>query len=345
MVTLRDIATRVGVSVSSVSLVLNDLDAGRVSADIAEQIRRVALEMGYAPNLSARGLRNRQTRTIGIVSDRVASVPFAGDMLVGAQSAAWDEGYVLLLIDTAGNPALEKPAVTSLLQRNVEALIFATDFHRTVDVPVVRDEMPRVVLDGRPKDEAADVDWVVPDEAGGAYAATQRLVEAGHRRIAFCNVSSSVFVARSLRRAGYEAALTMAGLPVDPTLVVEADDPSTAAGRGPAEALLSRPDRPTAVFCFSDQLAFGFYQTAQRLGLAVPDDLSIVGFDNYPFIADSILPALTTVQLPYRDMGIWAANKAIARLQGAPPAGASRRLMPCPLVERDSVAAPSFLST
>src|SRR3954447_2436491 len=123
--TLRQIAERLGVSVSTVSLVLNDRDGGRVSPETAQRIRRAADEMGYLPNLSARGLKTRQTRTLGLLSDGVASVPFAGQMLAGAQVAAWQEGYVLLLVDTAGDKQLEEPAVKSLLQRNIEGLILA----------------------------------------------------------------------------------------------------------------------------------------------------------------------------------------------------------------------------
>ncbi|MFE2746266.1 LacI family DNA-binding transcriptional regulator [Streptomyces scopuliridis] len=123
---MRDIATRCGVSISAVSLVLNDQHDGRMSVDTAERIRQATEELGYLPNLAARGLRTRQTRTLGLLSD-VASVPFSGQMLAGAQSTAWREGYVLLLVDMAGNPDMEGLAVRSLLQRSVEGLIVAVD--------------------------------------------------------------------------------------------------------------------------------------------------------------------------------------------------------------------------
>ncbi|HZX01440.1 MAG TPA: LacI family DNA-binding transcriptional regulator [Kribbella sp.] len=340
MVTLRDIAEQVGVSASSVSLVLNDRGQGRVRSDVAERIRAVAAELGYVPNLLARGLKTKQSLTIGLVSDGVASIPFAGQMLAGAQLAAAEEGYLLMLIDTVGHPEVEGPATRALLQRNIEALIVAAEFHREVALPMVPSSLPIVVLDGRPKD--GDADWVVPDEAGGARAATERLIAAGHRRIAFCNVADAMFVARELRRTGYEHALRDAGIEVDPSLVVDAADPSAAAGRVPALEMLRRPDRPTAVFCFSDQLAMGFYQVAQQLGLEIPRDLSVVGFDNHQFIADSILPGLTTIQLPHRAMGEWAAEQAIARSRGTAGPAPVHRLMPCPIVERSSVGPPGI---
>ncbi|NUR97322.1 MAG: substrate-binding domain-containing protein, partial [Kribbellaceae bacterium] len=212
-------------------------------------------------------------------------------------------------------------------------------------LPLVPNSLPIVVLDGRPKDRRAGADWVVPDEVGGAQAATERLLASGHRRIAFCNIADPVFVARELRRTGYEKALAAYGVGVDPGLIVEAADPTAAAGRVPALELLRRPDRPTAVFCFSDRIAMGFYQVADQLGLEIPRDLSVVGFDNQQFVAESLLPSLTTVQLPHRAMGEWAAEQAIARSRGDtdPDLGTApaHRLMPCPVVERTSVAPPA----
>lgn len=210
-----------------------------------------------------------------------------------------------------------------------------------MELPLVPNSLPIVVLDGRPEDPLAGADWVVPDEVGGAQAATELLLAAGHRRIAFCNIADSMFVARELRRTGYEKALRAYGVDVDPALIVEAVNPTARAGRAPALELLRRPDRPTAVFCFSDRIAMGFYQVADQLGLEVPRDLSVVGFDNQQFVAESLLPSLTTIQLPHRAMGRWAAEQAIARSRGETDPAPAHRLMPCPVVERSSVAPPA----
>jgi len=340
MLTMRDIADHVGVSVSTVSLVLNDRDSGRVKTAVAARIRETASVMGYVPNQLARSLKTRQTHTIGMVADRVATVPFAGHMLGGAQQAAWHEGYLLLVIDTDGNDESQAPAVQSLLQRNIDALMIATSFHREVEVPLVPSSIPVVVLDGRPADPAALVDWVVPDEVQGARTAVEHLLAAGHRRIGFCTVAAYP-VAAALRRQGYEEALRAAGVALDPSLVVVAADAATQDGVAPALELLARPDRPTAVFCFGDQIAMAVYQVAARLGLRVPADLSVVGFDNQQFVAEALAPGLTTVQLPHAAMGTWAADRALLRVRGElPGAPATGVLMPCPLVERRSVAPP-----
>lgn len=347
MLTLKDIAQHVGVSPSTVSLVLNDRDRGRVNTAVADQIRRAANEMGYVPNLLARSLKTKQSHTIGVLSDGVASVPFAGPMLRGAQTTAWNDGYLLMLIDTGGRAELDAPAVKSLMQRNIEGLILATEYHRFVDVPLVPRSIPAVVLDGTPAMDRADIDSVVPDEEQGAYDAVRFLLDRGHRRIAHLTVSDPRFVARELRLAGYTRALDEAGVGGDERLIVRAPTVRTVDGYPVAHDLLSRSDRPTAVFCFSDQLAFSVYQAAGDLGLRIPEDVSVVGFDNQTFVADALRPGLTSVSLPHESMGSWAVGRAISRIRDAnrladdPPElspRGERRLMHCPLVVRESVA-------
>lgn len=351
MLTLKDIAEHVGVSVSTVSLVLNERDQGRVNAAAAARIREVAAEMGYVPNLLAKGLKTKQSKTLGLLAEDVASSSFAGDMVVGAQDAAWREGYLLLLIDVGGNAGMEAPAVRALLQRNIEALIVAADFHREVAVPLVPRSVPLVLLDGRPRLSRMEeqeggtarrlVDWVVPDESGGAHDAVRLLLDAGHRRIALCTVSDPRFVAAEQRAAGYEQALRDVGITPDPSLIVEATGPTAVDGRPAIERLLEADPAPTAVFCFSDKLAMAAYQVARERGLRIPEDLSVVGFDDQRDIADALTPDLTTVRLPHREMGEWASRRAIHRLNTPAVSTPDGQLMPCPVVERGSVAPPS----
>ena len=338
MITLRDVAEREGVSISTVSLVLNGHAKGRVKADIAERIRKAADEMRYVPNHLARSLSTNRTATVGLVSDQVATIPFAGHMLAGAQQVLWDEGYLLMLIDTAGNDEITGPAALSLIQRNVEALILAVAHHKVIDLPTVPTEAPIVVLDGRPAEGGQQVDFVVPDEECGALAAVQHLVSCGHRRIGFCNVPRLFAEAASRRLQGYRSALQAAHIAIEPSLIVDAESADTGAAIEPARRLLDRRDRPTAVFCFGDQLAMGFYHVARDLGLRIPADLSIVGFDNQQFIADCLSPGLTTVQLPHTEMGEWAARQVLKRIRGETlSAEPESYLAPCTLVERDSV--------
>ncbi|MGX5770349.1 LacI family DNA-binding transcriptional regulator [Microbacterium trichothecenolyticum] len=339
MITLKDLAAAVGVSPSAVSLVLNDRHHGRVNAKTAERIRHAADDMGYIPNQLARGLKTKRTHTIGVLTDQVASVPFAGRMLEGLQSVAWESGYLAMIIDTTNRTELLKQSSRSLLQRDIDALIIAAQYHRAVELPVVPPTIPVLVLDGFPAHDAV-ADGVVPDEHGGAYEATRHLAQAGHRRIAFCNIGGDVYVASGLRHAGYVAALRDHGVEPDPRLHTFLNDTATADAYGPMRALLDTPDRPTAVFCFSDQIAFAVYQAASDLGLRVPEDLSVVGFDDQRFIADALRPGLTTVRLPHHDMGAWAAKRIIDRIHGDVTGPPQIQRTRCPLVVRASVAPP-----
>ena len=336
-VTLRDVAERAEVSVSTVSLVLNGRDGGRVKAAVSRRVREAAEELGYAPNLVARGLRTSQTHTIGLLSDRVASTPFAGRMLAGAQKTAWDSGRLLLLVDCAGDQDIEGEAVRTLLQRNVDALIYASMYHRVVELPDVPSTLPLVLLDARPAPgEHAEVAWVVPDEAGGARAAVTELIGAGHRRIGYCSDAVDVPAVHE-RLESFHATLSGAGL--GPGLVVQVAGGDAAAGREAATSLLTLAEPPTALFCYDDRMAMGAYRAARELGLRVPEDVSIVGFDDQEHVADGLVPGLTTVALPHYEMGVWAAQQVLRHLSNN-AAQPEQKRMPCPLVRRESVAAP-----
>jgi LacI family transcriptional regulator len=337
--TLRDVASQARVSVSTVSLVLNGRDEGRVKPALSRRVRKAAAELGYVPNLLARGLRTNQTQTIGLISDRVASTPYAGRMLAGAQNAAWETGRLLLLVDSDGNTEMEREAVGALLQRNVDALIYASMYHRVVELPVVPPTLPLVVLDARPAQDRPDVSWVVPDEVGGARAAVTLLLDAGHTRIGYCTDSADI-PAVQLRLASYRETLASNGIAFDPALVVAVDGGNAADGREAASRLFALPDPPTALFCFNDRMAMGAYRAARERGLRIPEDVSIVGFDDQEHVADGLAPGLTTVALPHYAMGVWAAEQALGRLANSDSLAAEGKLMPCPLVVRESVAPP-----
>jgi LacI family transcriptional regulator len=193
--------------------------------------------------------------------------------------------------------------------------------------------VPSVLLDARSTHQT--LSSVAPDEQGGAQAAVGHLAELGHRRIGFLQSSGRVPAAGE-RLAGYRAALAAHGLDYDPALVVRALDEHEG-GLAAATELLARPDRPTALFCFNDRMAAGAVLAARRLGLSVPDDLSLVGFDNEQIVALLVDPPLTTVQLPHYDMGRWAMEHLL-ELIGDPTVRAEHYRMPCPLVVRSSAA-------
>jgi LacI family transcriptional regulator len=232
--------------------------------------------------------------------------------------------------------------IAALLDRQVDGVLYATMFHREVSLPANIQEVPAVLIDAL--DRAGIIPSVVPNEEEGARTAMTALLEAGHRRIGFINNSEDIPATHG-RLIGYARALADAGIDVDPALVTQgaADVPG---GCVAASRLLDAADRPTALFCFNDAMAMGAYRAASERGLRIPEDLSVVGFDNSELIAANLLPGLTTVALPHYEMGAWAVDTLVALLQGREEARGLADLpvlMRCPLVPRGSVAPPNAL--
>ncbi len=331
---ISDVAAAAGVSVTTVSLVMNDVES-RISEETRRRVREAARAVGYAPSSVARGLRTQQTRTVGLISDQIATTPFAGRMLAGAQDAARENGHLVFLVDTGGDGDIERNAIRALTSQQVDAMIYACMWHRVVDAPA---GLPptTVFLDCRPA--AGGFRSVVPDDRVGGYTATRELIAAGHRRIAYLDTDDAP-IASHLRYEGYLEALAEAGLAVDPALHVTGAT-TAQGGRSAAEALLDLPEdqRPTAIFCFNDRMAVGVYTAAHHRGLEIPRDLSIIGYDDQQLVAAEQDPPLTTIALPHYDMGRWAMEVALGvRAEGDEDA---THLMECPVVRRDSVGPP-----
>jgi LacI family transcriptional regulator len=302
-VRISDVARLAGVAPSTVSAVLNDVTGARVADGTRERVRRAADELGYAPNALARGLRTRRSGTLALISDVIATTPYAGQLIQGAQDAAWAAGHVLMVINTGGDPAIERRAVAVLRQQQVAGVLWATMSHRVVSAPVPPQGTPLVLLDAR--DEGGAVPSVIPDEEAGARAAVAELAEHGHRRIGFV-LDREDSPASMGRTAGYRAALAERGLPAGDALVARAAS-SSAGGEEAAGALLDGPEPPTAIFAFTDQMAVGVYHAAEARGLRIPADLSVVGFDDLAVLAQELRPGLSSIALPHYAMGETAA--------------------------------------
>jgi LacI family transcriptional regulator len=337
-VRIKDVAAAAGVSVTTVSHVLNDVDGKRVNAETRARVREAAERLGYAPNGLARGLRLRRSHTIGLLSDEIATTPFAGKIILGAQEVAKAHDLLLILMNTGGDPDLEMREARLLLQRQVDGVLYATMYHRTVTVPAVLSGAPVVLLNAVSADPAFAS--VVPDEVAGGWDAADVLIKAGHRSLAFINNSDDI-PAKHGRREGFLARAAEAGVDEAAIAMVEAC-PDAAGGYVAAASLLRRTPRPTGVFCFNDQVAMGLYQAAAEAGLRIPDDVSVVGFDNLELVAAALRPALTTVALPHYQMGVWAATQMIDCI-GASSGETSpvrHERLRGPVVHRSSVAPP-----
>ena len=336
---IKDVAAAAGMSATTVSHILNEVEGKRINPETRQRVLEAADRLRYAPNGLARGLRLRRSNTIGFVSDHIATTPFAGRIILGAQEAAAKQGLLLLMLNTGGDRELERSEIEHLLQRQVDGVLYAAMSHRVFDVPEGLRDVPTVLLDAQAADRSAPA--VVPDEVSGGYTAVRELIEHGHRRIGFVTDTEDI-PATPGRLEGYRRALEEAGIAFDPALVT-AELCDSAGGYLAARRLLQRESRPSALFCFNDRMAMGAYRAAAELGLAIPRDLSVIGFDNQDLICDGLVPTLTTVELPHYEMGARAVSLLLAQIDTAetrPPHPVEPELLPCPLVRRASVAPP-----
>lgn len=336
-----DVAEAAGVSVATVSMVLSGkAGAIRIPEETQQRVAEVAAELRYQRNVLAAGLRRQTYDTIGLISDFIATTPHAGALLQGTQDALWEAGKALIIINTEGDADTELAAIDVMLGRQVDGLIHASMYHQIVAIPEAMRRVPLVLLDARSED--LSVSSVAPNEEGGSYTATAHLLDAGHRVIGYLQ-DEVPKPATEERLAGYRRALEERGLAFDPSLVVEAQ-PEHTGGAVAAQRLLDRPQRPTAIACFNDRMAAGATRAAYRAGLSIPEDLSLVGFDNEELVAPLIEPPLTTVQLPHYEMGHWAGERLLALISD-PDLEPQQHRVTCELVVRESVAGPQTATT
>jgi LacI family transcriptional regulator len=329
-VTMREVAAAVGVSVATVSLVVNNKKDARIGADTRRRVMEAIRELGYRPNALAKNLVQGSSRFIGLVADAIATTPFAGQIISGAQDEAWKHGFVLLVANTEGNESAEREAISMMLEHKVLGILYSTWFHRAADIPAALRETNFVLVNCFSPD--GDSRAVVPDEEQGGRTATGMLVDRGHRRIAFVNTTTAA-PARDGRLKGYRAALEAAGIPFDPDLVLDAI-PNQEGGYGCVPDILRQG--ATAVFCHNDRVAMGLYDGLRQHGLAIPDDIAVVGFDNQEVIAAHLRPPLSTVALPHYELGV-AGVRLLLGLDRVEEHALVR--IECPPVERDSAGA------
>ena len=339
-VTMTDIAKAAGCSQTAVSFVLNSTPGMRVSQSTRDRVLEVARELGYeVPGSSAAGWRVGAARldgVIGFMVDQLATSPEAVVAIEGAREASWNAGNVLLVAQTLNDPVMEPRALQALAASGISALIYMTIFTREVEMPDYFHELdiPVVLLNCYTRDYAFPA--VVPSEIAGGQNATRHLIAHGHQRIATITGEPWMQAAQD-RLTGYRRALATADIPFDPDLVIEGDW-SASAGYAATMKLLALKERPTAIFCQNDRTAIGCYEALKEAGLRIPEDISVVGYDDEE-ISRHLVPALTTSVLPHMAMGQWAIEHL-----GVPAPVRQRRhqitKLECSLVKRASVSAP-----
>lgn len=325
---MRDIAREAGVSVATVSHVVNDKPGARIGEETKQRVHDAIAKLGYRTNALAKNLSVGSSRFIGLVADAIASTPFAGQIIHGAQDEAWKHGYVLLVANTDGNQAAEQDAIAMMLEHQVRGILYSTWYHREIEVPPPLLQTDTVLVDCF--STGSGLPAVVPDEVQGGHAATAELIAAGHERIAFINTTTAS-PALTGRLAGYRGALEAAGLSFDENLVF----PAAPEQEGGYEATTSIIDSGvSAVFCHNDRVAMGLYDGLRERGLRIPDDIAVVGFDNQEVIAAHLRPALSTIALPHYELGV----AGIRILLGLDPEQDDQTyLIKCPTIRRQSL--------
>jgi LacI family transcriptional regulator len=330
--TMSDIARQAGVSRTTVSFVLNNhASSVSIPAETKDRVLEAAKRLSYRPNLAAKVLHTNQTHTIGFITDEIATTPHAVNIIKGAQDEALAHGKLLLIINTGSDATVKETAIEMMLERQVEGIIYAAMYHQEVALPANMYEGPAVLLDCYCADRS--LPSVVPDEAQGGRTATEMLLKKGHRRISFINNVDPIPAAFG-RLEGYKQALKAHDIPFDENLVRSYPSESRGGYLGTIE-LMQMEEPPTAIFCFSDFMAMGAYDALRALGLSIPDDVAVMGFDNQELIAAQLFPPLSTIQLPHYQMGKWAIEYLLEHTgESLLPV---QHTIDCPYIERQSV--------
>jgi LacI family transcriptional regulator len=334
-VTMTDVAQHAGCSQSTVSVVLNGTPGIKISKETRRRVAEAVEALGYRhqKSLPRRGTGIRQ---IAMIYDQIATSPEPIVSIDGAREEAWKTGHVIAAFQTYSDADMESRTIDIALRNRADAIIYATVMTRQVEVPASLYDLgvPVVLLNCFSPDR--HFPSVIPGEVAGGHMATNALIEAGHRRIAHITGEMWMDAARD-RLKGYREALATADIPYDQDLVVEGNWLPSAGYEG-TRALMSLPNPPTAIFCCNDRMAVGCYEALKELGLRIPDDVSVIGYDDDE-VARHLSPQLTTLVLPHRGMGRWVVEKALSM-------GQPRRekyhvvKFECPLIERDSIGPP-----
>lgn len=361
--TMTDVATRAGVSQSTVSLVLNGAPGTRLSEATRQRVLAAAAELSYrlpggralaparaaAPGAGAAGPERARTAAgvplIVYLADEISTSPHPVVSIDGAKDEAWAAGAVVAVVAARAKREVEQAALQALLSHpQLVGVIYAAVFTRQTTVPAELAQVPTVLLNcyedpGLAAGARAGRSSVVPAEVAGGHAATERLIEAGHRRIAFINGEPWMDAAQD-RLKGYRRALASHDIAYDASRVRSGDWHVASGYEATLSLMADGPPahRPTAIFCANDLMAVGCLEALQKLGLRVPEDVSVIGYDDQE-IARHTHPPLTTLELPNYEMGRLAAELLLAERDVT---GLSRRRIKVEgrIVERSTVAAP-----
>lgn len=328
---IKDIARIADVSFSTVSRALQN--SPLISRHTAERIQRIARESGYRASAVARGLVTQKTKTIGVVVTTIAD-PFVSEVVSGIEECCNDHGYSVFLANSNADPEREQKVVQSFSERRVDGIIVMSSRVGALYVPLLSDmNVPIVLVNNQHPGEF--VHSVLIENVKASFDATNHLVQLGHKRISYIGDRFG-HQSDTERFAGYRSALERAGLPFSPELVAHGDG-KCEEGIKAVQSLLQLDEPPTAIFCYNDMTALGALHCLHTSGLRVPEDISVVGFDDL-FFASYTQPPLTTVRQPRRRMGVLAMDSLRNLLTGKVSEQSIK--VPAELIVRKSTARP-----
>jgi LacI family transcriptional regulator len=336
--TLRDVAEAAGVHAATASRALNPATRKLVKAETARRVIDVAETLGYRPNPIARGLKTSKSGTVGLVIPDLTN-PLFPPIVRGIEAVLEPAGFSGLIVNTDNDPGRERAQIEVLRSRQVEGLIVAT---ARVKHPLLeqlhREGVVMVMVNRRP--DGVDVPSITPDDAAGIALAVRHLADLGHRRIAHvagpADTSTGVTRATSFRSAVHDL-----GLDEDPALVTSVPQWSEAAGADGLRRLLDADLGFTAIVAGNDLIALGCYDVFSERGISCPDDMSVVGFNDMPFL-DKLKPPLTSIAIPHQQIGAGASQLLLDAI-AEPHRPARSVLLPLALVVRGSTAPPAQL--
>jgi LacI family transcriptional regulator len=332
MATIYDVAEAAGVSISTVSHVLNQTRF--VSQETKERVRDAVERLNYRPSSLARAMVRQETRTIAlIVPDNIN--PFFAELARGIEDYGFNAGYNVILCNSDRSASKEVAYLDMLISKRVDGIIYMTaDTAKERLQPLRENKIPVVTFDR----DYEETDAILLDNFQGSYNATRHLLDLGHRRIG-CITGPDSPSRSGDRVRGYKAALAEAGVAVDDALILPGNW-TYASGLEAAQALWRLPLPPTAIFACNDTMAVGAMAWLQAAGLRIPEDVSIVGFDNITLAAYTC-PPLTTVETPVVEMGQQLCQMLLDRIAGKLPAGPQRLTVSSQLLVRQSTAPPT----
>ncbi|NBI13606.1 substrate-binding domain-containing protein [[Haemophilus] felis] len=328
MATMKDIARIAKVSTSTVSHVINN--SRFVSDEIREKVMRVVKELNYTPSALARSLKVKETKTIGLLVTATDN-PFFAEVVSGVEQYCHQHHYNLILSSTAGDKDRLLNNLQTLVQKQVDGLLLMCadarfQIGRDLNLP-----LPFVIMDWWPTDQS--VDKIFENSEYGGYLATKTLIDYGHRHIAIITGNLKKSLAQN-RLAGYQKALTEANIPLNPAWIIE-ENFDIEGGISGMQKVLNLTPRPTAVFACNDSIALGAYQTLWRQGLRVPQDMSVIGYDNI-HLAQYMSPPLSTINQPKAELGKLAVETLLQRIKN-PQENYRTLLLEPEIIERESI--------